>query len=57
MDATVTTLMGPPAATTFAEVRVDHGGDAKEQRAKCGSRGREGGHAELDICPEEEVVM
>lgn len=56
MDTTVVTLMSPPAAT-FAEICVYQGGDSKKQRTKCGSRRREGSHAKLDICPEEEVVM
>lgn len=56
MDTAVITLLSPPAAT-LAEVCVYHRWDTKEQRPKCGSRGRESSHAELNISPEEEVVM
>lgn len=56
VDTAAVTLLSLPAAT-LAEVRIYHCWETKEQRPKCGSRGRESSHAKLNICPEEEVVM
>lgn len=46
-----------PASAGLGDVRVPGGGHAPEQRPQGGGRRREDGHAELDVRPEEEVVV